>query len=293
MTRLRALIRSEAIDIVHAHLFDGAVYASLAARSLGVPCVVTLHGQVDIDTSTWKGRIKSKLLASAAYHVVAVSHALASEVRNTLSLGDSQLRVIHNGVSGRHMTPAPHRSKLHRVVAVGNIRAPKNYPGLLAAIALVREVLPDVHLDILGEPDRGTLFLELQEQLHELGLENAVTFHGFVADPSLFLSQASAFVLASTKEGFSLAIVEAMLAGTPVVSTRSGGPEEIVSHDETGLLVSPGDSAALAGALVRVLTEPSLSDRLANQAQAHALRAFSLEGMVTAYEQLYRKVITI
>jgi glycosyltransferase involved in cell wall biosynthesis len=290
--RLRALIRTERIDIVHAHLFEGAVYAALAARSLGVPCIVTLHGQVDVGPRNWKGRIKARLLASSAQKIVMVSRALANDVRQSMALSDAQVSVVYNGVPVPANVTRVSDAGAHRLIAVGNIRAPKNYPGLIAALAIVRETLPDVHLDVLGEPDRGTLYSDLVAQVAQLGLENAVTFHGFVADPAPLLRQANAFVLASSKEGFSLAIVEAMLVGVPVVSTRSGGPEEIVSHDETGLLVPTGDTAALAHSIVRLLNEQALAERLAHRALAHATTTFSLEGMVGAYEQLYADALS-
>jgi glycosyltransferase involved in cell wall biosynthesis len=118
-----------------------------------------------------------------------------------------------------------------------------------------------------------------------------VTFHGFVADPTPLLTQADAFVLASSQEGFSLATIEAMQAGVPVVATRSGGPEEILRHGETGLLVPVNDAAALADAIGLVLHDPALAERLTAAAREDAVRRFSLDAMVSAYEQLYRQLL--
>jgi glycosyltransferase involved in cell wall biosynthesis len=252
-----------------------------------------LHGQVDVGINNWKAWLKARLLSATAGRIVMVSNALAADLRQSLDLPESRVQVIYNGVPVHREARIRSCSSGRRLIAVGNIRAPKNYPELVAAFAIVRQSLPDVHLDILGEPDRGTIYAELVVQVKELGLEDAVTFHGFVADPSDLLREANAFVLASSKEGFSLAIVESMLAGVPVISTRSGGPEEIIEHERTGLLVPGGDPAALAQAIMRVLTEPETAARLANRAHDHAAHTFGLDEMVSAYEGLYANLLNL
>ena len=290
--RLRDLIRTERIDVVHAHLFDGAVYAALAARSVGIPAIVTLHGQVDVKADGWKSATKARLLRIGASRVVAVSSALGKELGARLRLPPQNLRVIANGV------PVPtlgaitkHIAVNRRIIAIGNIRAPKNYALLLESLSKVRARASDVHLDVLGEPDKGTLYTELQEQVRRLGLSEAVTFRGFVPNPQALLTNADLLVQASSKEGFSLAIVEAMLSGVPVVSTRSGGPEEIITHEANGLLVPVNDSDALADAIVRVLDDGLLAKRLSENGLQHARTNYGLDGMISNYERLYLEVL--
>ncbi len=294
--RLAQLMRDERIDVVHAHLFDGAVYAALAARLAGVPCIATLHGQVDIKRGGWRGRLKRLLFSRSVSALVVVSKALGRDVAPMLSLPVAQVEVIPNGVERRSSTPSSPPTDessgedAPRIIAIGNIRRPKNYPLLIEALYRLRQRMPSVQLDIVGQPDREGLFTTLQQQVASLGLGDAITFHGFVGDPSALLARAHVFVLSSSQEGFSLATIEAMLAGVPVVATRSGGPEEILRQGETGVLVPSGDADALAGALEQVLTDQTMAERISAAAEAEASARYSLDTMVGSYEALYRRV---
>lgn len=294
---LHRTIREHRIDIVHAHLFEGALYSALAARLAGVPCVATLHGQVDLKRGGRRGAIKRWLFSRTVSALAVVSDALGRELAPLLSLPPARLHTIPNGVLRRTAVPvtaprageapSPPAGGVRRLIAIGNIRQPKGYPVLLDALHRLRQSVPRVHLDIVGEPDRHGLYDALQEQVSSLGLSDAVTFHGFLADPLPLLSRADVFVLASSQEGFSLATIEAMLAGIPVVATRSGGPEEILRHGETGLLVPVGQPPALAAALQQLLDDPTVGGRLAQAAQQDASARYSLDTMVGAYERLY------
>lgn len=297
LQRLRSLMRRERIEVVHAHLFDGAVYATMAARSLGIPSVVTLHGQVDVRHGGWKADVKGWLLRRCATRVVMVSDALRRELAEPLGLESPQVTVVHNGVEDRlHDLSESHASSPSpphhgsRIIAIGNIRPAKDYPTLIAAFAQLHARDPRVHLDVVGEPDRGSLFSQIQSQVDSLGLRDAVTFHGFLPDPATLLGRADVFVLASSREGFSLATIEAMLASVPVVCTRSGGPEEIVSDGATGMLVPVGDPEALCVAVERVLRDKPLYSAIAARARASALERFSITAMLDRYESLYESI---
>jgi glycosyltransferase involved in cell wall biosynthesis len=119
-----------------------------------------------------------------------------------------------------------------------------------------------------------------------------VRFLGFVDQPAALIAASDVLVLASTKEGFSLVTIEAMALGTPVVATRSGGPEEILVDGETGFLVPAGRAEALADGIVRAMSVPAHTSKIVAQAHDDARRRFSLETMVDAYEARYRRVIT-
>lgn len=290
---LREQMRSHQADVVHAHLFDGSLYAGLAARLEGVPCVTTLHGQVDVPRSGAKSAIKRAFFRRLVSRVVAVSETLRSQLKTALALHATDFVVIANGVPLPPWAP-PERGDgaPPRLIAIGNIRRPKDYPTLLSALARLREEMPNVQLDIVGQPDRDGLYETLQTQVGALGLSDAVTFHGFVSDPAKLLAAADCFVLASSEEGFSLATIEAMLAGVPVVATRSGGPQEILRDGETGVLVPVRDPEVLAAGLARVLSgDRHEIGRMVAAARLDAERRYSEEAMVQRYEQLYREVV--
>ena len=298
LAQIRRTIRDEQIDVVHAHLFEGAVYASLAARLEGVPSLTTLHGQVDVQRGGARARVKQWLFSRSTRCVACVSDALRRDLQDALRLPPSRLRVIPNGVVRGSPRPADaptmrtsaRTGSTRQLIAIGNIRQPKDYPTLLAAVAVLRAQAVDVHLHIAGQPDGDGLFESLQRQAQALEVASHVTFHGFVADPMPLLAQADCFVLSSSKEGFSLATIEAMLAGVCVVATRSGGPEEILRDGETGLLVPVGDPASLAAAIRRVIEDRTLATQLAAAALADATQRFSIDRMVSDYERVYREV---
>jgi len=302
LRQLVLTIRTEHVDLVHAHLFDGAAYATLAAGLCGVPCVTTLHGQVDVYRKGLATRMKAILLRHGASAVVAVSGALRDDVQALLRVPANRFRVVYNGLEAfdsvgdtRSDTfePRPSRAsdQQFRLIAIGNIRVAKDYPTLMRAMAALKERGVNVHLDVLGQPDEGGLYEEILALVHELGITPHVTFHGFVSNPAPFLARADAFVLASSREGFSLATIEAMLAGVPVIATKSGGPQEIVEHEVTGLLIPTGDATALAEAVSRLTDDAALAGRLANAGKCSAMSRFSVKNMVDSYDELYRSLL--
>lgn len=294
LRQIRARIRRDRIDVVHAHLFSAAAYAALAAKLSGVPCIVTLHGQVDVKHGSRTTRIKAAIIRRCARYVVAVSAALRDDLQDALRIPIDRFRVIYNGLereTGSNKFPdrQPHNSAGFRLVALGNIRPSKGYVDLLNALAILARSSPDFHLDILGQPDSNGLYESLLRQSQTLGLQERITFHGFVSNPAPFLNSADCFVLPSSTEGFSLATVEAMLAGVPVVATRSGGPQEIVREEETGILVEPRNPEQLAAAILRVMNDSAMARRFAQAAYNDANEKFSIGRMIDSYEQLYRE----
>ena len=239
------------------------------------------------------------MLAANATVVTTVSEALRRDVSNALRIRPAKLIVVHNGVQPPTIESdlglsANNQSVLDskRVVAVGNIRVPKNYPLLLEAFALVRREFTQATLHIVGQQDQHGLYESLQSRAEQPDLAGSVVFHGYVPNPEEIVRRASAFVLASTQEGFSLATIEAMLMGVPVLTTRSGGPEEIVRDGETGLLVPVNDSLALATSLVRLLKDRDFALTLAASAQSDARTRFSIDAMVANFLGLYREAMT-
>jgi len=147
---------------------------------------------------------------------------------------------------------------------------------------------PEVRLLLVGEgPSREGL----EDAAQELGIVDRVHFLGFRDDVPRVLSALDCFVLPSLSEGLSIATLEAMAAGLPVVVTDSGGPSELVSDGESGLIVPPGDSSALAQALIAVLHDHDLAGRLGRAARRRA-DGFDLSVMVERYDALYREVLS-
>jgi glycosyltransferase involved in cell wall biosynthesis len=172
------------------------------------------------------------------------------------------------------------------VGALGNVRKPKAYDLFLRAARLLRDHSSNYRFAIAGEAS-GNLFTELLALRHDLGLDEVVTFLGLRSDVVEFLRSIDVYVLSSTTEGFSIACIEAMAAGAPVVSTRCGGPEEILEHEDTGLLVPVQDPAALAGAVRRIVENRTFADTLRKHALQRVSERYALGAMVHSYEKLF------
>ena len=176
------------------------------------------------------------------------------------------------------------------VGAVGNVRPAKSYDVLLKAAALLRRQALPYRFVVVGEA-QGALYQELLALRDQLGLGNMVAFTGFKSDVHDVMNNLDLYASTSTSEGFSLSVVQAMACGVPVVATKSGGPEEIITHDVDGLLVDADSPEQVAMALRRLGTEPGTRERL-TQAGRNAVEArFTLTHMVNSYDRLYDECV--
>ncbi len=176
------------------------------------------------------------------------------------------------------------------VGAVGNVRPAKSYHVLLKAAALLRRQALPYRFVVVGEA-QGALYQELLALRDQLGLGDTVAFTGFKSDVHDVMNNLDLYASTSTSEGFSLSVVQAMACGVPVVATKSGGPEEIITHDVDGLLVDADSPEQVALALRRLGTEPGTRERL-TQAGRNAVEArFTLTQMVNSYDRLYDECV--
>lgn len=304
--QVRKRLRSEKVDCIHAHLFGSIVYACLAAIGTGVPVLGTLHGHTDLQGHGLRFRVKTHLVRYMCNILASVSKSLQHHALQVLHFPIERSRVVFNGVSTAGHNPdqtsiSPLAARpdgtvdwpkyhLPRIGAVGNIRRSKDYPNLLRAVAILKRTFPRVQVVIAGAPDDSGLYEECRRLVDTLGLAENVDFVGFIGNPMEFLRDCDVFVLSSSHEGFSLATVEAMLAGTPVVATRSGGPEEIIQDGHTGRLVPVGDPEALAASICRAIQDAAESQTMAANAKTDARVRFTVESMVHNYLLLYEEL---
>jgi glycosyltransferase involved in cell wall biosynthesis len=207
----------------------------------------------------------SRLFYPRAARIVAVSQCVANDLINTTGLPPDKISVIYNPVVfpelfERATHPIAHpwfdQPRQRIILSAGRLAPEKDYPTLIRAFAKLRR-RHAVRLMILGEGGERPVLAKL---ITELGVEQDVTLPGFVDNPYPFMAKAAVFVLCSKREGLPTALIEALALGTPVVSTRSGGPAEVLGKDLCGELVPVGDSKALVPAIERCLTRPRKSD---------------------------------
>jgi glycosyltransferase involved in cell wall biosynthesis len=176
------------------------------------------------------------------------------------------------------------------IVTLGGIQRRKGQLDLVEAVALLRPDFPGLTVILAGEATDAEYLAALDIRIAELGLENAVHHIGFEPDIRTLLAHAEMMVHPSHSEGFSLAILEAMSAGKPVIATRSGGPEEIVEDGVSGRLVPVQDPESLAAAIRTVLIYFETAAALGRQAAERALH-FGLDQTARKTEEIYRRLL--
>jgi glycosyltransferase involved in cell wall biosynthesis len=284
--------RAERPDLLHTHMVHGDVYGSIAASVLRVPFVSSRHN--DDRYLLGPFRYVDRAFMRRVRRVIAISDAVRQFLVLT-GLPEGKLSTIHYGLDELPAAPSeltPEQAGVapdcQLVLAIGRLIQQKDHETLLRAFALVREGRPGARLAILG-------WGALEEQTHalanELGLADAVVLPGRV-EPRAWLERADVFAHTSRWEGFGIVLLEAMLAGLPIVATRVSAVPEIVADGQSGLLVDPGDAPAFAVALAELLDDPSRR-RLLGQAGLARVRAeFSVARMTRRTVDVYREALT-
>ncbi len=293
------LIRKYQVDLIQSHLLGSNVYCSLAGMICRVPVVSTFHGLVDYGSTERYLALKRLVLNQGSSRCVFVSDALREEIIERSGISRSRTVTIHNGIDVEAF--APDRKKILSqelglnddaiiVGAVGNIRPSKDYATFLRAAALLRGGNSRYHFVVIGDAGNA-LSQQLLQLRGDLGLDDAVHFIGFRHDIATLLNSMDMFVLSSVSEGFSLATVQAMACGVPVVVTRSGGPEEIVSDGVNGILVDVQAESQLAEAIGRVTQDAGLRQTLVTNALELVRARYTLDAMLAQYGALYEELL--
>ncbi len=297
LSTLLRLARQHRSDVIVAHLYGSSVYASLVGTLLSIPVVSVLHGQSDVPDAERFASTKAAIVRRGSRKVIFVSERLRDHLQARLRLTASHCAVIANGVDTEGFRPDRDRSLRAElglsddtalIGAIGNVRQPKAYDVLIRAARALLDRSQRFHMVIAGDC-ANALGTQLQQLSRDLGTERNVTFLGLRPDVSRILNNLDVFVLSSDTEGFSIACIEAMACGVPVVATRSGGPEQILEGG-AGLLVPTADPAALALAVAKVLSSKELTAELTAKAMKRVHERYSLTTMLSRYEALLEDV---
>lgn len=292
--KLSRIIRQARPEIVHAHDPHAVSMAGLAL-SFGAPAPrpgLVASRRVDFHLqrhsfSQWKYRQVDGFIAASR----AIAHILESD-----GIARERIQVVHDGIDVeriRHLAPAdvraeywlPHGAPV--VVNAGALVGHKGQKHLIDAVPLVLREVPDARFIVFGE---GELRPVLEKQVKHLGLEKHVLLPGFREDVLSLVKSADLFVMSSVTEGLGSAVLDAMAMGLAVVGTRAGGIPEAVAHEETGLLVEPGEPRPLAAAIVRLLTAPALRRRYGDAGQVRVGEQFGVDRLIDGTLAAYRRV---
>lgn len=293
---LERFVRREKIDVVHAHMArDYSLAAYAARRNRQTKFIATRHVLFSLN------RLHRHTLARAT-RVIAVSSAVAKEIRAQRIVSDSKIAVISNGIEVERFSRACvgfDRAQFLRgmglpadclvVGSVGELRTLKRHDDFVRAAAQIVKKFPEAQFVLAGVDTSasGEVRKQLEKLVNELGLRDCFYFLGWVDDAERLLCAMDVFVSASETESFGLAIVEAMAAGTAVVATRTEGAQEVIEHEKTGLLVPIGDVEAIASNVIELLGNSEQRNEIGRCAQESANARFSLKRMVDEIERVY------
>ncbi|HUT11660.1 MAG TPA: glycosyltransferase family 4 protein [Thermoguttaceae bacterium] len=278
------LMEQQGVTHVHAHFANHPAAAAFVIRRLtGIPYSFTAHGS---DLHRDRHMLREKVAEAAVVITI-------SEYNRRLIVAECgepfhhKVAVIHCGVDTENLCPSGEDAPTTRqdgplsVTCIGTLHEVKGQTHLIEACRLLRQRGLDVHCHLIGDgPDRKALFAQVSQS----DLADRIRFHGWRTRAEIIELLRQADVLAAPsvpskdgrREGIPVALMEAMACGVPVVASELSGIPELVRHGQSGLLVPPGDAAALADAIQRLHADRPLHRRLAQGARETVQRDFDL-----------------
>ena len=296
--RLIQLVRQHKVALIHSHLLGSNVYAALVGLLTFCPVVATYHGMVDISPNERFKVIKHWAMRWGIKRYVSVSKSLAASIFEKGLLNPKKTSVVYNGIDtakyGKNDSNTIRQQldlddEAILVGSLGNVRPAKAYDVLIEAVPQVLATNPNVHFIIAGDPKKS-LMQVLDKRMAQLSIGENVHFIGFQRDCAAMLGQMDLFLLSSSSEGFSISTIEAMATGLPVIVTKCGGPEEIITHGQNGWLVETNNTKAISEGLGVVLNDDELQHYLAKNAKQHVESIFSSDVMMGEYNKVYQSV---
>jgi glycosyltransferase involved in cell wall biosynthesis len=298
-----AQLQGERIDIVHSHFQVGNIAAMLLRRRLR-PVVMVRSAQAgrewgDSALALLSRQVFTKWIFPFAFDA---ETGVTSDIVRTLDrrpgaiLGKKKAYLIHNAYRFDPKQAQPlsrHELGLQAsdlvVGAVGRLRAEKGHTILIDAVPAVVQQVPNARFILAGD---GELRGQLECKVVDMGLSDVVKFLGFRRDVDQLLKTMDLFVLPSFWEGFSLAALESMACGTPVIGTDIPGTRELVQHGVTGWLAKPNDPDSLATCMIEALSAPAKRAEIARAAYDAVAVPFSMDSIAKCYENLYEALLT-
>lgn len=289
LQELRRLMRQIQPDLVHAHTFKAGFLGRLAAKSLGIASVYTVHMWPFGKAVPMSWRVAAPMCERQAARwcdrIISVSELGAKDAAQFGIGRKSQVLPILNGIPDH-----PGRARLDRdsglsCTMVARFTDFKDHGLLLRAFA---RVPGEVRLKLVGD---GATLTAARKLAEELGIRERVEFKGSRGDVPEILAQTDVFVLASKTETLPISILEAMRAGLPVVASDVGGVSEEVVDGETGFLVAPGSVEELSTSLVRLIADKALRIAMGRAGRRRFEEEFLADKMIERTEAVYRQIL--
>ncbi|HVT29590.1 MAG TPA: flippase-like domain-containing protein [Lacipirellulaceae bacterium] len=282
-------------DIIHVHWpFPHAIWGYAASRATGAPMVLTFHGAEILLCK--KFFFVKYFLRHAIRHADAVICNSSFTAERVRELGiDTPIEIIPFGttIAERHAPKDPQK-RVKDILFSGRLIERKGVDHLLRAIPAILQQTP-AHVHIVGI---GAIRPQLEQLASELGIAKHVTFHGFVSNEELsdFYAKADVFVLPAVidahgdTEGLGVVLIEAITHMTPVVASNVGGIVDIIKHEQTGLLVPQRDADELAAAIIRLINDAPLREKIVEQGLRHVREYLDWQSITDRLMAVYTRV---
>ena len=282
----RRLVRRENYDIVHFHTKRAHALTLWLGRTSRAKKIVTRRMDYPMKRSWYNRYIYNRKTDG----VVAISRRI-QEILLQGGVQEDKVRVIYSGVDPDSFGSFSFPGWRGRTLTVGTVAVlvkRKGHRFLLEAAAMMKRRGFKLCYQFAGE---GPEKRELEKLAAQLGLKEEVSFLGFLPDVSAFLANIDIFVLPSLYEGLGVAVLEAMAAGKPIVSSRVGGIPELIRHQQNGLLVPAGSAESLADGISLLLSQESLAENMGRRAWQKVREEFTLEQMGKKNESFYYELL--
>jgi glycosyltransferase involved in cell wall biosynthesis len=300
--RLKQLLQSGKVDILHAHNGRMALHAAIAKSLAGRGRIFATQHFLTPSHATQTG-FKAKLFHAAHRWVaekvtgyIAISEAVAQAMKSRGEADPAKITTVLNGLpeidlhslrsSDEVRAEFSLAADIPLIVCAARLEKEKSLETLIAAIGLLREEEITLRCLIAGEGDEKAF---LQSCIDNAKLGQSLQLLGFREDVRSLIGAADIFVLPSLAEPFGLVLLEAMTLSRPIVATNAGGPPEIIDDDVCGLLVPPADAQALAAALQTLIEKPALRDDMGKNGRLRYETQFRAQHMAKNISEVYKQ----
>ncbi len=296
------LMKREKIEMVHAHMAKAGFLASVAAKWAGVPCMIsTIHGPTRVTLkNSWKQTLFEILdkwsLSKCHDHAISVSHATTADLLRSGKISQNRIVTLHNGIDTKRLKTKHSREEVRAalgldatqpvVTMVGRLADQKSQETLIHAMCQLQSDWPKAVCLLIGD---GPRFAEFKSMISRYQLESSVRLLGQRDDVTDLLNASDVFVLCTKFEGLSIAVLEAMALGLPVVATNVEGMEELIIPNETGMLIGDQDVTGCVQALEALFNDAALRKRMGETAQLRVAEHFRLDAQMQSTSDVLLK----
>lgn len=285
--RIARIARAFGADVIHTHLSSASLWGGLAGRLAKIPVLGHVHA-----LNNWFYYRFSTMAATCS---AGVKRHIVAQGANP-----ARVKVVYNGIPVNRLDGVASQAEARRMLGlsienqviccVAHLSPKKGQTFLIDAVAMLKDALPNLVCLLAGE---GEQYAALEQQAADKGVADRIRLLGFRSDVMSVMNAADVVVLPSVaKEGLGLVLVEAALLEKPTIGSNAPGIDEAIQDGVTGLLVPPGNAAALADALSKLLENPALCRKLGVAGRERAVAMFSQAAMVSGFESLYSAMIT-